>query len=111
MLWCRYQVATSRAALGDFAEALAEFESLLALRRARLCPDHADVLELRRQIGVLLASSGDVSGARTHLANLLADAERIHGIDHRRPPTSVNCLPTWNAWTAAARPGTEVCTC
>ncbi len=82
ILWCRYQVATSRAALGDFAEALAEFESLLAVRRARLGPDHGDVLELCRQIGVLRASSGDVSGARTLLADLLADAERIHGRDH-----------------------------
>lgn len=31
---------------------------------------------------VSLASSGDVPGARTLLASLLTDAERIHGHDH-----------------------------
>jgi hypothetical protein len=74
-------MATCLAELGQITESLNEFQILLEAYERRFEPDDLEVLDLRRQIGLLLASSGDVRSAWQMLTRLLADCERVLGPD------------------------------
>lgn len=78
--YCRYQIAVCLAATGQNAAALEKFGELLQQHTARLGPGHPDTVEVRRQMIMLTASSGDVNAAISGLRRLIADVGS-HGWD------------------------------
>lgn len=81
VLRCRVQVATCRAELGELTAAIAELNGVLG-RRERLGAAAPRVLDLRRQVALLLASSGDLETAERVLEELHRDKERVLGAGH-----------------------------
>jgi tetratricopeptide (TPR) repeat protein len=79
VLHCREQAAVCRVELGDVTEALAEFRVLLEERRDA---EPVELFELRRQIGLLEASTGDLTGALRTLDHLRLDVARLAGEQH-----------------------------
>ncbi|MBB2913626.1 thioredoxin-like negative regulator of GroEL [Streptosporangium becharense] len=68
--------------LGDSGLALRLMHALLADELRAYSADDPRTLELRRQIGELQKSTGDVESARSTLAGLLDDLGRLYGPDH-----------------------------
>ncbi|MET9064020.1 protein kinase domain-containing protein [Streptosporangium sandarakinum] len=81
VLRCRLMEANCHAAVGETSLALARLNELLE-DEIRLGVDEDRLLELRRQIGLLLLASGDRGRARTALGELLPDLERRYGSGH-----------------------------
>ncbi|MQA16599.1 MAG: protein kinase [Pseudonocardiaceae bacterium] len=78
---CRFQAALCQVEIGELTAALDRFRSLLGDERRRLDELDPELFELRRQIGVLLASTGDVRGALAELEDLQGDLEGVLGRD------------------------------
>ncbi|MFI7534913.1 protein kinase [Streptosporangium sp. NPDC049376] len=81
VLRCRLMEANCHAAVGETRRALAQLGDLLRDER-RLGVDEERILELRRQIGLLVLGAGDRAGARIALSGLLPDLERRYGPGH-----------------------------
>lgn len=81
VLRCRVQIATCRAELGELTAAIAELNDVLE-RWNRLGDTGPEVLDLRRQVALLLASSGDLAAAGNALGELRRDKERLLGAAH-----------------------------
>lgn len=81
VLRCRVQIATCQAELGELTPAIAELNDVLE-RWNRLGDTGSELLDLRRQIALLLASSGDLDAAETALWALRRDKERLWGPAH-----------------------------
>ncbi|MER6363440.1 serine/threonine-protein kinase [Kitasatospora sp. NPDC001527] len=75
----RYRVAECLEQLGRGAEALAEYQALLAVWPET---EPERLLDLRERIGVLLASLGETEAAWSWLLQLLFDRERREGPHH-----------------------------
>lgn len=69
----RVQAATCRAALGEPAEAIELLEKVLDVQGRRLGRAAPEVFELRRQIALLRASTGQAEQATVELRELLAE--------------------------------------
>ncbi|WP_073925145.1 serine/threonine protein kinase [Streptomyces sp. CB03911] len=82
----RYRAADCLEQLGEAAQALAEYQALLAAHSARLDagldPGPERVHDLRERIGLLLAAAGDPENAWQWLLQLLLDRERLLGPHH-----------------------------
>lgn len=78
---CRFQAALCQVEIGELTAALGGFRSLLADERRRLDELAPELLDLRMQIGVLMASTGDVRAALDELEHLRGDLERVRGRD------------------------------
>lgn len=78
---CQLQAAICRVEIGELTTALDEFKSLFSDQRRRLGDVDPAVLELRRQIGLLMASLGNVGGALEWLEYPRGDLERLLGRD------------------------------
>ncbi|MFF3595070.1 protein kinase domain-containing protein [Kitasatospora indigofera] len=82
----RYRAAGCLEQLGEPAQALAEYQALLAAHSARLDagldPGPERVHDLRERIGLLLAAAGDPENAWQWLLQLLLDRERLLGPHH-----------------------------
>ncbi|MCX5211084.1 protein kinase [Kitasatospora sp. NBC_00240] len=82
----RHRAADCLEQLGEPAQALAEYQALLAARSARLDagldPGPERVHDLRERIGLLLAAAGDPDNAWQWLLQLLLDRERLLGPHH-----------------------------
>lgn len=78
---CRFQAALCQVEIGELTAALDGFRSLLADERGRLDELDLGLFELRRQIGVLMASTGDVGAALAELEDLQRDLEGVLGRD------------------------------
>ena len=81
VLRCRVQIATCRAELGELTVAIAELTDVLE-RRNRLGDAGPEVLDLRRRVALLLASSGDLAAAGIALRELRQDKKRLFGVNH-----------------------------
>ncbi|MET9290556.1 serine/threonine-protein kinase [Streptomyces sp. NPDC003077] len=79
-----YEAAQCLEQLGEVAQALAEYRSLLP-HFERYPDDPVRPLEIRRSIGHLLLALGERGAAHETLARLLYDAERLHGPHHAFP--------------------------
>lgn len=79
---CRLQEATCHALIGETTVALRQLHGLLADERRVFGDDDARVLELRRQIGLLLLGAGHRDEAEGTLRALLDDLTPLHGPDH-----------------------------
>ena len=82
VLRCRVQIATCRAELGEITAAIEELTAVLEIGRVERGDTDSEVLDLRRQIGLLLASSGALDEASRALRGLLADLAETVGEDH-----------------------------
>lgn len=82
VLECRYNQALSSAALGWNEIAREQMTDLLGDVRTSLDEHDVLTLELRREIGELLARTGDHERARTDLRALLPDLTAVFGPDH-----------------------------
>ena len=78
VLRCRVQIATCRAELGELTAAIAELNDVLE-RWNRLGDTGLEVLDLRRQVALLLASSGDLAAAGNALGELAAGQGTVVG--------------------------------
>jgi len=78
---CRYYPATCRAALGESTEALLAFRSFLRDWSKVADADDDRTIDVRRQIGLLLAGARRYDEARAALTDLHRDlvARRGHG--------------------------------
>jgi eukaryotic-like serine/threonine-protein kinase len=76
----RYDAAQCLEHLGETAQALAEYRSLLPCLEQ--LGDPALPLEAGQRIGRLLLATGDRTGARTVLTRVLLDAQRVLGPHH-----------------------------
>lgn len=81
VLRCRVQVATCRAELGELTTAIAELNGVLG-RREQIGYGGTEVVDMRRQVALLLASSGDMVGAESALKELQRDREQVLGATH-----------------------------
>lgn len=83
VLRCRVQIAACHAELGErITPAIDELKAALAIESAERGPSDLGVLDLRRQIGMLLTSSGDLDSAGRVLRELLEDMVAFFGHDH-----------------------------
>ncbi|MGW0468367.1 protein kinase domain-containing protein [Streptomyces sp. NPDC003027] len=79
----RYDAAQCLEQLGETAEALAEYRTLLPY--VDNGTDPARAFDIRRRIGNLLLATGDHTAAHQHLRALLYDTERVYGPYHALP--------------------------
>ena len=79
VLECRYYAATCKAALGENTDALAAFRALLADWSQTADTHDERLLDVRRQVGLLLASAGHHEEALTTLQDLQHDLIAAHG--------------------------------
>jgi hypothetical protein len=79
VLDCRYYAATCKAALGENTEALAAFCAFLADQPQAADTRDERLLDARRQIGLLLASTGHHQEAITSLKDLRRDLIVVYG--------------------------------
>ncbi|MEV7421323.1 protein kinase [Streptomyces sp. NPDC091212] len=90
----RYDAALCLEQLGEASAALAEYRALLPYYETYRTNGHAQpppggdpgrAFEIRQRIGNLLLATGDHTGARQQLQNLLWDTERVYGPYHPLP--------------------------
>ncbi|MEO3777956.1 serine/threonine-protein kinase [Micromonospora sp. B11E3] len=81
-LACLRQAAHCRAELGQATAALRQFRQVLARVRAVESDVSTVALELRRDIGTLLFTEGDVAGAEAEVAALRDDLHLVYGAEH-----------------------------
>ncbi|MFF5565851.1 protein kinase [Streptomyces sp. NPDC012623] len=84
---CLEQLGEASAALAEYRALLPYYETYDETGQARPSPggDPGRAFEIRRRIGQLLLSTGDHTGAREQLRNLLWDTERVYGPYHPLP--------------------------
>lgn len=100
VLYYRTQAATCHAILGWTDTALAELRSVLDIEHDCFGADDSRVLELRRQIALLLLGSGDNTQARGELVNLTRDLTRIRGPHHSDTRAARDLLTALTAQTS-----------
>lgn len=79
---CLRQAAHCRAELGQATTALRQFRQVLAHVRAFDGDSDPVVLDLRRNIGILLLSEGRLTEGAAELRRLYEDLRTVHGPDH-----------------------------
>ncbi len=79
---CLEQAAHCRAELGEVTTAIGQFREVLAQRRANDGDASPTALDLRRNIGTLLASEGRIAEAQQVLQPLYDDLCVVYGQDH-----------------------------
>lgn len=97
VLYYRTQAATCHAILGQTDTALGELRAVLDIERDRFGADDSRVLELRRQIALLLLGSGDNAQARGELVDLTRDLTRVRGPHHPDTRAAQELLNTLTA--------------
>ncbi|MCK7625097.1 serine/threonine protein kinase [Streptomyces sp. RS10V-4] len=88
-----YDAAQCLEQLGEVAQALEEYRSLLPYFE-HYADDPVRPLEIRRSIGHLLLAQGEHGAAKETLSRLLHDAERLHG-PHHAFPTEIRRTLYW----------------
>ncbi|GAA2685274.1 serine/threonine-protein kinase [Streptomyces lunalinharesii] len=88
-----YDAAQCLEQLGEVAQALEEYRSLLPYFE-HYADDPVRPLEIRRSIGHLLLAQGEQGAAKETLSRLLHDAERLHG-PHHAFPTEIRRTLYW----------------
>ncbi|MFF4419087.1 protein kinase [Streptosporangium sp. NPDC001559] len=79
---CRRHAADCRAELGHVTSALRQYHEVLSLVRAKESDISQTAIEVRRSIGTLLASEGNVAAAREVLSPLFDDLRVLYGPGH-----------------------------
>jgi tetratricopeptide (TPR) repeat protein len=75
-----------------FAEARALHERALAIREARLGPDHPDTAQSHVGLGIVLAEQGKLDSSRAHLERALGIFETRLGVEHPNIVTGLSNL-------------------
>ncbi|MEV4565145.1 serine/threonine-protein kinase [Nonomuraea sp. NPDC049419] len=82
VLDCRRQAADCRAQLGQATTALKEYREVLDLVREKESDTSETAIEVRRSIGALLATEGEIHAARGVLTALRDDLQLLLGPEH-----------------------------
>ncbi|WP_030491150.1 tetratricopeptide repeat protein [Micromonospora chokoriensis] len=78
---CRVAVAIYRVKLGNFDEAIAEYEEVIRVREQQLGVDAPETLKAQADLGVALYEKGDLSRAREVLLACLGRSDVVLGAD------------------------------
>lgn len=79
-------------ARGDYDAAKLAFEAALAIQRAALGGDHADVADTLNQLGRISLEQGDHGAALAYFEEVLAIRRRVFGEDHKEVAAILNNL-------------------